>query len=54
MWLPIPVWCFVVGAFAFIGAFNSKSFWGIAVCIILGSFLWCLGIKEWCYQNRKR
>lgn len=53
MLLPIPVWCFVMGAFAFIAAFNSESSWGIAGCVILGAFLWFLGIKEWRYQNRK-
>jgi uncharacterized membrane protein HdeD (DUF308 family) len=54
MWLPIPIWCLVVGSFAFIAAFSSKSFWGIAVWAILGGFLWFLAIKEWRYRNRKR
>ena len=54
MWVPIPVWCFVIGTFAFIAAFNSKSFWGGAVCVLFGGFLWFLAIKEWRYQNRKR
>jgi hypothetical protein len=54
MLLPIPVWCFVAGAFFFIAAFNSKSVWEIAAGVTLGAFLWFLGLKEWCYQNRKR
>ena len=54
MMLPIPVWCFVVSAMFFIAAFNSKSFWAIAACVICGAFLWFLGIKEWRYQNGKR
>jgi hypothetical protein len=44
----------VIGTFAFIAAFNSKSFWGGAVCVLFGGFLWFLAVKEWRYQNRKR
>jgi len=54
MLLTIPVWCFVMGAFAFIAAFNITSIWGRFVCVILGVSLWFLAVKEWRYQNRRR
>jgi hypothetical protein len=60
MMLPIPVWCFVVGAFALIGAIggviNSESVWATAGCVIMGAFgafLWFLGVKELLYRNGK-
>ena len=56
MFLPMPVLSFVVGAMAFIAAFNSKTFWGIAVYVLCGALSWFfgikLGIREWRYQNR--
>jgi hypothetical protein len=53
MMLPIPVWCFVVGAMFFIAAANSKSLWAIAACVICGAFLCFLGVKELLYRNGK-
>ncbi len=60
MMLPIPVWCFVLGPFALIGAIsgviNNESIWAIAGCVIMGAsgaFLCFLGIKELRYQNGK-
>jgi hypothetical protein len=51
--VPIPVWCFVMGAMSFIVACNSKSFWAIVGFAISGAFLWFLALKEWRYQNGK-
>jgi hypothetical protein len=54
MMVPIPVWCFLVGALAFMGALGSAetgSFWQMAALSIVGAFLWFLGVKEWRHQH---
>jgi len=58
---PLPVKSAVVAALLSLDTFGLSSVTmdeGGATTLVYaygwGAFLWFLGIKEWCYQNRKR